>query len=73
MAVSKGVWLDTKARKIVKSEPEEGVLVVAPGSEVTPQVEELIAVYEDALVETADEPAAVETATVKTPSRKAKA
>lgn len=36
MAASKGVWLDTKTNKVVESQPEEGVQLVAPGVEATP-------------------------------------
>lgn len=35
MAESKGVWLDTKTNKVVASQPEEGVQLVAPGVEPT--------------------------------------
>lgn len=36
MAESKGQWLDTKTGKVVSSQPEESVQLVAPGSEPTP-------------------------------------
>ena len=36
MAASKGVWLDTKTGKVVESQPEEGVQLIAPGVEATP-------------------------------------
>lgn len=45
MAVSKGVWLDTKSGKVVESQPEEGVVLVAPGTESTPDAERLVAQY----------------------------
>lgn len=45
MAVSKGVWFDTKAGKVVESQPEEGVQLVAPGTESTPDAERLIESY----------------------------
>jgi hypothetical protein len=35
VAGSKGVWFDTKAGKVVESQPEEGVQLVAPGVEAT--------------------------------------
>jgi hypothetical protein len=35
MAASKGVWLDSKTGKVVESQPEEGVQLVAPGVEAT--------------------------------------
>lgn len=31
-----GTWLDTKTNKVVTSKPEEGVQLVAPGVEATP-------------------------------------
>lgn len=34
-----GVWLDTSSRKVVTSEPVEGVLLAAPGDEVTDELE----------------------------------
>lgn len=36
MAESKGTWYDTKAGKVVTSQPEEGIQLVAPGVEATP-------------------------------------
>lgn len=36
MAGSQGTWLDTKANKVVTSRPEEGVQLLAPGVEATP-------------------------------------
>lgn len=35
MAAAKGVWLDTKTGKVVESEPEEGLVLVAAGVEAT--------------------------------------
>lgn len=45
MAASKGVWFDTKSGKVVESQPEEGVQLVAPGTEFTPDAERLVEVY----------------------------
>lgn len=33
-----GVWIDTKSDKIVESQPEEGIQLVAPGGPVTPEI-----------------------------------
>lgn len=70
MASSKsGKWFDTKARKVVSTEPEEGILLAAPGVEITPDVQATIDSYES-VDEKAVAPATVETATVKSPSAK---
>lgn len=45
MAATGGVWFDTKADKVVKAQPEEGVLLSAPGAEVTPDEQRLIDAY----------------------------
>lgn len=42
-----GVFWDTKAGKIVDSEPEEGVQLVAPGGEVTPDAQVSIDAYKE--------------------------
>jgi hypothetical protein len=34
-----GVFFDTKNQKVVDSAPEEGVQILAPGGEVTPDVQ----------------------------------
>lgn len=36
MAENKGVWLDTKTSKVVTSQPEEGVQLISPDVEPTP-------------------------------------
>lgn len=38
-----GVFFDTKANKVVNSQPEEGVQIVAPGGELTATAEAEIA------------------------------
>lgn len=38
-----GVWVDTKTGKVVESQPEEGIQLVAPGATVTPDVAAQIA------------------------------
>ena len=45
MAESKGVWYDTKASKVVESQPEEGVQLVAPGVEPTQDELNRVEVY----------------------------
>lgn len=45
MANDNGVWFDTKAGKVVKSQPEEGVQLTAPGVETTPDDQRLIDLY----------------------------
>jgi hypothetical protein len=37
-----GVFIDTKTGKVVESQPEEGVQLVAPGGVVTPEAERQI-------------------------------
>lgn len=58
-----GVWIDQATNLVVEAEPVEGVLLVAPGGEITPDVEAAIerARVASAPVETADEPADIET------------
>lgn len=58
-AASKGVWFDTKAGKVVESEPEQGIVLLAPGVVPTPDDERRLAAYKPA-----DAPA--KPATVKT-------
>src|SRR5687768_5206519 len=41
-----GVWLDRETGKVVTSEPARGRLIVAPGKEVTSNVQALIDRYE---------------------------
>jgi hypothetical protein len=67
---SKGVWVDTRTGKVVEKEPEQGVQIVAPDTEVTPAVQEQIDRAKDNVgdYETATAPA-VETAT--TPKKRA--
>lgn len=45
MASSKGVWFDTKAGKVVESQPEEGVQLVAPGVDATPDEQARVDAY----------------------------
>lgn len=40
--MSDGTWIDTKTGKVVTSQPEEGVQLHAPGTEVTPDVQAAI-------------------------------
>lgn len=47
MAASKGVWVDTQSGKVVESQPVEGVQLVAPGVEATPDDERLVQRYKD--------------------------
>jgi len=63
MTIAKnGVFIDTKTSTVVDSQPEEGVQLVAPGSEVTPALQEKIDAAKAAL-EVATEDDDVETAT----------
>lgn len=64
MANDSGVWFDTKAEKVVKSQPEEGILLVAPGAEPTPDEQRRVDVY-SGKVDDADE-----TVTTKTADKK---
>ncbi len=64
-----GVWFDSKSRKVVKSQPEEGIQLAAPGAEITPDVQASIDQYEG-IDEQATAPAVVETATVKSSAKK---
>lgn len=45
--ISNGVWFDSKANKVVESEPEEGVQLIAPGKEVTPLDQLTVQQYRD--------------------------
>jgi hypothetical protein len=42
MSDSKGVWIDSRTGKVVTTQPEEGVQLHAPGTEMTPDVEAAI-------------------------------
>jgi hypothetical protein len=42
MARNEGVWIDTRTGQVVTAEPEEGVLLAAPGAELTPDIEAAI-------------------------------
>ncbi len=59
MAESKGAWFDTKSGKVVSSEPEEGIQLVAPGVEATDAEQARVDAYRDA-------PAVEQTVTTKT-------
>lgn len=37
-----GVFIDSKTGKVVESQPEEGVQIVPPGSEITPDMEKAV-------------------------------
>ena len=70
MATAKdGIWLDHETGKVVKKKPARSRQIVAPGKELTPQVEALVELYEanadTRSVETATAPPAPETRTVK--------
>jgi hypothetical protein len=43
-----GVFFDTKNQKVVKTQPEEGIQIVAPGGEITPSVQADIDRFTDA-------------------------
>ena len=45
MATSKGVWFDTQTQKVVTSQPEQGLQLVAPGVEATPDDEARVEAY----------------------------
>jgi hypothetical protein len=63
-----GIWVDTKTGKVVETQPEEGVQLVAPGGEVTDRAADLL---KAGSVERATAPADAETATVtSTPTRR---
>lgn len=59
MAAHKGVWFDTKAGKVVESQPEEGVVLLAPGVEPTPDDERRVAAYKAGVPAAGDEPQVV--------------
>lgn len=59
-----GVFFDTKTNKVVNSQPEEGVQLVAPGQEITPDRQAEIDLYNDGYADpnaVADQPATVTT------------
>jgi hypothetical protein len=60
-----GVFFDTKNQKVVDSQPEEGVQIVAPGGELTKAVEDDIARWRDVENGVVREPQTVTTQTVK--------
>lgn len=59
-----GVFYDTKNNKVVESQPEEGVQILAPGGEVTKAVEDDIQRYKDLEQGVVREPETVTTASV---------
>lgn len=65
-----GVFFDTKNQKVVESQPEEGVQIVAPGGELTKAVNDDIARWRDVENGVVSEP---ETVTTKRVSRAPKA
>lgn len=48
MAENKGKWLDSKTGKVVDSQPEEGVQLLSPNVEPTPNDEAAVKAAEDA-------------------------
>jgi hypothetical protein len=64
------VFFDTKNQKVVESQPEEGIQLVAPGAELTKAVEDDIARWRDVENGVVREPEAVTTATVKRTEKK---
>ena len=40
--ITKGAWLNTDTGNVVHTEPENGRLLLAPGSEVTAEVKDMI-------------------------------
>jgi hypothetical protein len=60
-----GVFFDTKNQKVVQSPPEEGVQLVAPGGEVTPDAQADIDRYTDIENGVVREPETVTTASVR--------
>jgi hypothetical protein len=56
MAASKGVWFDTKAGKVVESQPAEGIQLVAPGVEATPDEERRVEAFKAGVPAAGDEP-----------------
>lgn len=57
MGTSNGVWLDQETGKVVTSKPARGRQLVAPGKEMTPQLDALVARYkgEDAPAPASDD------------------
>ena len=66
MAENKGSWIDSKTGKVVTSQPEEGVQLVSPNVEPTPDDEAAVQRAKDALAGQAD----AETVTTKKASSK---
>lgn len=66
----KGIYVDTKSGKVVRSQPEEGVQLVAPGEEI-PADGPVAALIDAGSYEKAADVSAVETATVTTTPKKA--
>ncbi len=62
-----GIWLNKETGKVVKSKPSRGRQIVAPGREVTANLQNIVDLYEansdTTAVETATAPPAVETRT----------
>lgn len=59
-----GVFFDTKNNKVVQSQPEEGVQIVAPGQEITPDRQADIDRYTDVQNGVVNEPETVTTKSV---------
>lgn len=45
MTSKSGTWFDTKAGNVVHSQPEEGIQLVAPGVEPTPDEQKRVDAY----------------------------
>lgn len=62
-----GVWLDTESGEVVNEQPARGRQIVAPGKEITPNLQRIIDLYQanadTQAVEQATAPANVETRT----------
>lgn len=65
-----GVFWDSKNLKVVDSQPEEGVQIVAPGTEVTANAEAEIARWREVESGAPSEPETVTTESVSTSSKK---
>lgn len=61
-----GSWIDSKTGKVVTSQPEEGVQLVSPNVEATPDDEAAVQRAKDAL---ADQAAEAKTVTTKSTTK----
>jgi hypothetical protein len=53
-AKNTGTWIDNKTGKVVTSQPEEGVQLIAPGVEVTPDDQRAVDAAKAAQAEAAE-------------------